>query len=47
VVRVQTLFARINPWTVRLIRGVVLLVGFLFLLDPLWYYTTGELIMPA
>ena len=47
VVRVQTLFARISPWMVRLITGVVLLVGFLFLLDALWYYATGELFIPA
>jgi hypothetical protein len=47
VVRVQTLFARISPWMVRLITGVVLLVGFLFLLDALWYYETGELFILA
>jgi hypothetical protein len=47
VVRVQTLFARISPWMVRLITGAVLLVGFLFLLDALWYYATGELFIPA
>jgi hypothetical protein len=45
--RVQTLFARISPWMVRLITGAVLLVGFLFLLDALWYYPTGELFIPA
>ena len=47
VVRVQTLFARTSPWMVRLITGAVLLVGFLFLLDALWYYATGELSIPA
>ena len=47
VVRVQTLSARISPWMVRLITGVVLLVGFLFLLDALWFYATGELFIPA
>ena len=47
VVWVQSLFARISPWMVRLITGVVLLVGFLFLLDALWYYATGELFIPA
>jgi hypothetical protein len=47
VVWVQSLFASISPWMVRLITGVVLLVGFLFLLDALWYYATGELFIPA
>jgi hypothetical protein len=47
VIWVQTLFARISPWMVRLITGVVLLVGFLFLLDALWFYAPGELFIPA
>ena len=47
VVRVQTLFARISPWMVRLITGVVLLVGFLLLLDAFWFYVTGDLFIPA
>jgi len=32
---------------VRLITGLVLLVGILFVLDALWYYATGELFIPA
>jgi hypothetical protein len=47
VVRVQTLFARISPLMVRLITGVVLLVGFLFLLVALWFNATGELLIPS
>ena len=47
VVWVQTLFARLSPWMVRLITGLVLLVGFLFVLDALWYHATGELFIPA
>ena len=47
VVRVQTLFARISPWMVRLITGVVLLVGFLLLLDAFWFYVTGDVFIPA
>jgi hypothetical protein len=47
VIWVQTLFARISPWMDRLITGVVLLVGVLFLLDALWFYATGELFIPA
>ena len=47
VIWVQTLFARISPWKVRLITGEVLLVGFLFLLDALWFYAPGELFIPA
>jgi hypothetical protein len=33
---VQTLWARISPWMVRLITGLVLLVASLCLLDALW-----------
>jgi hypothetical protein len=47
VIWVQTLFARIIPWMVRLITGVVLLVGFLFLLVALWFYAAGELFIPS
>jgi hypothetical protein len=47
VIWVQTHFARISPWMVRLITGVVLLVGFVFLLDALLFYATGELFIPA
>jgi len=44
---VRTLFARMSPWIVRLITGVVLLVGFLLLFDALWFYVTGDLFVPA
>ena len=47
VIWVQTLWARISPWMVRLITGLVLLVASLFQLDALWYYATGELFIPA
>jgi hypothetical protein len=47
VIWVQILWARISPWMVRLITGLVLLVASLFLLDALWYYATGELFIPA
>jgi len=47
VVWVQTLFARISPWMVRLITSLVLLVGFLLLLDAFWFYVTGEFFIPA
>jgi hypothetical protein len=47
VVWVHTLFTRLNPWMVRLITGLVLLVGFLFVLDALWYHATGEFFIPA
>jgi hypothetical protein len=44
---VQTLFARVSPWMVRLITGAALLVGSLLLLDAFWFYGTGELFIPA
>jgi hypothetical protein len=47
VVRVQTLWARISPWMVRLVTGLVLLVGVLLLLDAFWFYVTGDLFVPA
>ena len=47
VVWVHTLFTRLNPWMVRLITGLVLLVVFLFVLDALWYHATGEFFIPA
>jgi hypothetical protein len=39
---VRTLWARIGPWMVRLVTGVVLLVGTFLLLDALWWFATGE-----
>jgi hypothetical protein len=47
VVRVQTLWARISPWMVRLVTGLVLLVGYPLLLDAFWFYVTGDLFVPA
>jgi hypothetical protein len=47
VLWVQTLFARVSPWMVRLITSAVLLVGSLLLLDAFWFYVTGELFVPA
>jgi hypothetical protein len=47
VARVQTLFARVSPWMVRLITTLLLLVGVLLLLDAFWFYVTGELFVPA
>lgn len=44
---VQTRWTRISPWTVRLVTGVVLLVGALLLLDALWYFLTGDLFLPT
>ena len=44
---VQTTWARISPWFARLVTGVVLLVGLLFLLDALGWYLTGDLFIPA
>ena len=47
VIWVQSIWARISPWMVRLITGLVLLVASLCLLDALWYYANGELFIPA
>jgi hypothetical protein len=44
---VQTTWARISPLIARLVTGVVLLVGILFLLDALGWYLMGELFIPA
>ncbi len=44
---VQTTWARVSPLIARLVTGVVLLVGILFLLDALGWYLTGELFIPA
>ena len=44
---VQTTWARVNPLIARLVTGVVLVVGILFLLDALGWYLTGELFVPA
>ena len=47
VIWVQTFWAKISPWIFRLITGLVILVGVLFLLDALGWYLTGELFIPA
>jgi cytochrome c biogenesis protein CcdA len=44
---VRTLWARISPWMVRLVTGVVLLVGTFLLLDALWWFATGEFFIPV
>jgi hypothetical protein len=44
---VRTWWARINPWIVRLATIAVLVVGAFFLLDALWFYATGELLLPT
>ncbi len=47
VIWVQTWWARIDPWMVRVVTGALLLVGTLFLLDALWFYVTGDLFLPS
>jgi hypothetical protein len=47
VIWVQTWWARLNPWMVRVVTGALLLVGTLFLLDALWFYVTGDLFLPS
>ena len=44
---VRTPWARIGPWMVRLVTGVVLLVGTFLLLDALWWFATGEFFIPV
>ena len=44
---VRNLWERISPLMVRLVTIAVLLMGALFLLDALWYYSTGELFIPT
>ena len=43
----QTSWARISPFIVRLVTGVVLLVGTFFLFDAAWWYVTGEFLIPG
>ena len=47
VISFRAWWARISPVIVRLITGVVLLVGTLFLLDAAWWYLTGGFLMPG
>ena len=44
---VRNLWEGISPLIVRLVTIAVLLMGTLFLLDALWYYSTGELFIPT
>ncbi len=43
----RTWWTRANPLIVRLVTGVVLLVGMLFLLDAAWWYLTGGFLIPG
>ena len=47
VSRTRAIWAKVDPWIVRLVPVVVLLVGVLFLLDALWWYATGEFFVPG
>jgi hypothetical protein len=42
----RTWWARISPLMVRLVTGVLLLVGTVFLLDAAWWEVTGEFFIP-
>jgi hypothetical protein len=44
---VRTRWARISPLVVRLVTGVALLAGALFLLDAAWWYLTGTFLIPG
>lgn len=43
----QSAWARVRPLAIRLITGVVLLVGALFLLDAAWWHFTGNFLVPG
>ena len=43
----QSSWARIRPLAFRLVTGVVLLVGALFLLDAAWWHFTGAFFVPG
>ena len=43
----QGSWARIRPLAFRLVTGVVLLVGALFLLDAAWWHFTGDFLVPG
>jgi hypothetical protein len=43
----RTWWARISPLIVRLVTGVLLLVGTLFLLDAAWWEVTGDFFIPG
>ena len=43
----QSAWERIRPLALRLITGVVLLVGTLFLLDAAWWHFTGDFLVPG
>ena len=43
----QSAWERVRPLAIRLITGVVLLVGALFLLDAAWWHFTGDFLVPG
>jgi hypothetical protein len=43
----QSAWERTRPLAIRLITGVVLLVGALFLLDAAWWHFTGAFLVPG
>jgi cytochrome c biogenesis protein CcdA len=43
----QGAWERVRPLATRLITGVVLLVGALFLLDAVWWHFTGAFLVPG
>jgi hypothetical protein len=47
VTRFQNLWARIRPYTVRLVTAAAFFVGIAFLLDATWFYVTGDLFLPS
>jgi hypothetical protein len=47
VIWFRTWWARVSPAIIRLITGVVLPVGMLFLLDSAWLYFTGGFLIPG
>ena len=44
---VRTLWARVSPLMLRLVTGIILLVGTFLLLDALWWFATGEFFIPV
>lgn len=46
VARFQGWWARIRPYTVRLVTVTAIFIGVVFLLDAGWYFATGDLLLP-
>jgi hypothetical protein len=44
---VRAWWATLDPWMVRLATIAAFVVGTFFLLDALWFYATGELLLPT